>query len=103
MQLIIEKYIAIAKPRVYKFSVIEEWFYIPYMSASCSSSINDNNWQVLSRDSVTVTVDAVVYYRVSNPTMATNNVEDFRYIQKLLNGNVKLIAVFALLNFLLDW
>ena len=36
--------------------------------------------QVLSRDSVTVTVDAVVYYRVSNPTMATNNVEDFRYL-----------------------
>ena len=35
-------------------------------------------FQVLSRDSVTVTVDAVVYYRVSNPTMATNNVEDFR-------------------------
>ena len=34
--------------------------------------------EVLSRDSVTVTVDAVVYYRVSNPTMATNNVEDFR-------------------------
>ena len=34
--------------------------------------------KVLSRDSVTVTVDAVVYYRVSNPTMATNNVEDFR-------------------------
>ena len=28
---------------------------------------------------MTVTVDAVVYYRVSNPTMATNNVEDFRY------------------------
>ena len=25
--------------------------------------------QVLSRDSVTVSVDAVVYYRVSNPTM----------------------------------
>jgi len=36
-------------------------------------------WKVLSRDSVTVTVDAVVYYRVSNPTMATNNVEDFRW------------------------
>ena len=34
--------------------------------------------KVLSRDSVTVTVDAVVYFRVSNPTMATNNVEDFR-------------------------
>ena len=37
-----------------------------------------NFLKVLSRDSVTVTVDAVVYYRVSNPTMATNNVEDFR-------------------------
>ena len=36
--------------------------------------------QVLSRDSVTVSVDAVVYYRVSNPTMATNNIEDYRYI-----------------------
>ena len=29
------------------------------------------NAQVLSRDSVTVTVDAVVYYRVSNPTMVS--------------------------------
>jgi len=50
-------------------------------------------FQVLSRDSVTVTVDAVVYYRVSNPTMATNNVEDFRFtlIQNLnvLDFNVK--------------
>ena len=34
--------------------------------------------QVLSRDSVTVSVDAVVYYRVKNPIMATNNVEDYR-------------------------
>lgn len=25
--------------------------------------------EILSRDSVTVTVDAVIYYRVSNPTM----------------------------------
>ncbi|KZS19103.1 Band 7 protein [Daphnia magna] len=33
--------------------------------------------QVLSRDSVTVSVDAVVYYRVKNPIMATNNVEDY--------------------------
>ena len=36
--------------------------------------------KVLSRDSVTVSVDAVVYYRVSNPTMATNNIEDYRYV-----------------------
>ena len=40
--------------------------------------------EVLSRDSVTVTVDAVVYYRVSNPTMATNNVEDFRFVDTTL-------------------
>ena len=38
------------------------------------------SFQVLSRDSVTVSVDAVVYYRVSNPTMATNNIEDYRYV-----------------------
>ena len=29
---------------------------------------------------MTVSVDAVVYYRVSNPTMATNNIEDYRYV-----------------------
>merc|ERR1719170_67291 len=40
--------------------------------------------EVLSRDSVTVSVDAVVYYRVSNPTMATNNVEDYRHSTHLL-------------------
>ena len=28
-------------------------------------------FHVLSRDSVTVTVDAVIYYRVSNPTMVS--------------------------------
>ena len=39
--------------------------------------------EVLSRDSVTVSVDAVVYYRVSNPTMATNNIEDYRWVRFL--------------------
>ena len=43
-------------------------------------------FQVLSRDSVTVTVDAVVYYRVSNPTMATNNVEDYGHSTHLLGA-----------------
>ena len=33
--------------------------------------------QILSRDSVTLSVDAVVYYRVSNPTMATNNASQY--------------------------
>ena len=32
--------------------------------------------EVLTRDSVTVTVDAVVYYRVSNATVSVANVED---------------------------
>ena len=31
--------------------------------------------EVLTRDSVTVTVDAVVYYRVSNPTMVSTVLE----------------------------
>ncbi|KAK7026707.1 Mechanosensory protein 2, partial [Halocaridina rubra] len=34
--------------------------------------------EILSRDSVTVSVDAVVYYRVSDPIMAETNVEDYR-------------------------
>jgi len=42
--------------------------------------------EVLSRDSVTVTVDAVIYYRVSNPTMATTNVEDYSRSTHLLGA-----------------
>ena len=33
---------------------------------------------------MTVSVDAVVYYRVSNPTMATNNIEDYSHSTRLL-------------------
>lgn len=36
--------------------------------------------QILTRDSVTISVEAVVYYRVSDPIAAKNNVEDYRYI-----------------------
>ena len=32
--------------------------------------------QVLTKDSVTVSVDAVVYYRVSNATISVANVEN---------------------------
>ena len=35
-----------------------------------------NEYQVLTKDSVTVSVDAVVYYRVSNATISVANVED---------------------------
>ena len=40
-------------------------------------------FQVLSRDSVTVSVDAVVYYRVSNPTMVS-----FFYFDNLIVSNL---------------
>ncbi|XP_022095436.1 mechanosensory protein 2-like [Acanthaster planci] len=40
--------------------------------------------EVLSKDSVTVTVDAVVYFRVSNPTMAILNVENYKRSTELL-------------------
>ena len=35
-----------------------------------------NLFQVLTKDSVTVSVDAVVYYRVSNATISVANVEN---------------------------
>ncbi|XP_066977746.1 band 7 protein AGAP004871-like isoform X4 [Macrobrachium rosenbergii] len=40
--------------------------------------------EILSRDSVTVSVDAVVYYRVSDPIMAETNVEDYSHSTRLL-------------------
>ena len=43
-----------------------------------------NNFQILSRDSVTVSVDAVVYYRVSNPTVSVANVENAHHATRLL-------------------
>ncbi len=42
------------------------------------------SWQVLSRDSVTVSVDAVVYYRVSNATVSVANVENAHHSTRLL-------------------
>ena len=42
--------------------------------------------KVLSRDSVTVSVDAVVYYRVSNPTMV--NIYSFIFKQFLLTDHL---------------
>ncbi|CAB4055029.1 STOM [Lepeophtheirus salmonis] len=40
--------------------------------------------EILSRDSVTVAVDGVVYYRVSNPTICISNVENFSHSTRLL-------------------
>lgn len=40
--------------------------------------------EILSKDSVTVAVDAVVYYRISNATISVTNVEDAARSTKLL-------------------
>jgi hypothetical protein len=45
-----------------------------------------------------VTVDAVVYYRVSNPTMATNNVEDYGHSTHLLGATTLRSSRFLLKN-----
>merc|ERR1712209_255301 len=49
--------------------------------------------EVLTRDSVTVAVDAVVYYRVQNATMRITNVEDS-------NRSTRLLAATTLRNVL---
>ncbi|XP_026678821.1 band 7 protein AGAP004871-like isoform X3 [Diaphorina citri] len=40
--------------------------------------------EVMSKDSVTLHVDAVVYYRVDSPVMATNNVSNYSHCKRLL-------------------
>ena len=40
--------------------------------------------EILTRDSVTVAVDAVVYFRISNPIWSVVNVEDAHRSTKLL-------------------
>ncbi|KAI6173878.1 Band 7 protein domain containing protein [Aphelenchoides besseyi] len=40
--------------------------------------------EILSRDSVTVSVEAVIYFRVSNPVISVTNVSDAQFSTKLL-------------------
>ncbi|KAI1724474.1 SPFH domain / band 7 family domain-containing protein [Ditylenchus destructor] len=40
--------------------------------------------EILSRDSVTVSVEAVVYFRISNPVISVTNVNDAQFSTKLL-------------------
>ena len=42
-------------------------------------------FQILTKDSVTVAVDAVVYYRINNPMMSVTNVEDASRSTRLLS------------------
>ena len=49
--------------------------------------------QILTKDSVTVAVDAVVYFRISDPTMSVTNVEK-------ADQSTRLLAQTTLRNFL---
>ncbi|XP_039289399.1 stomatin isoform X2 [Nilaparvata lugens] len=65
------------------------FFILPCIDSYCKVDLRTVSFdvppqEVLTRDSVTVHVDAVVFYRVSSPTMATNNVEDFSHSTRLL-------------------
>ena len=61
--------------------------------------------QILSKDSVTVAVDAVVYFRINNAIASVSNVEDYARSTRLLAattlrnvlGNFCHIAFFAIL------
>ncbi len=44
-----------------------------------------NAFQILTKDSVTVAVDAVVYYRINNPMLSVTNVEDASRSTRLLS------------------
>ena len=58
--------------------LVQQRLIVITVSVSLSSE-KTNCWslcQVLTKDSVTVSVDAVVYYRVSNATVSVANVEN---------------------------
>ncbi|XP_063233716.1 band 7 protein AGAP004871-like isoform X2 [Bacillus rossius redtenbacheri] len=65
------------------------FFVLPCIDTYCKVDLRTVSFdvppqEVLSRDSVTVNVDAVVFYRVNSPIMATNNVEDYSHSTRLL-------------------
>jgi erythrocyte band 7 integral membrane protein len=46
--------------------------------------------EILTKDSVTVAVDAVVYYKIADPMSAVCSVADYSSSTKLLAGKVRL-------------
>ena len=40
--------------------------------------------EILTKDSVTITVDAVIYFRIFNPIVSVTNVENAQYSTRLL-------------------
>ena len=51
------------------------------------------DFQVLTRDSVTISVDAVVYYRVSNSTLCKTSVENAHHSTMLLSQVTVLMVI----------
>lgn len=65
------------------------FFVLPCIDTYCKVDLRTVSFdvppqEILSKDSVTVAVDAVVYYRVQNPTIAVSNVENFSHSTRLL-------------------
>lgn len=65
------------------------FFIIPCIDTYCKVDLRTVSFdvppqEILSKDSVTVAVDAVVYYRISNATIAITNVEDYGHSTRLL-------------------
>ena len=54
--------------------------------------------QVLTKDSVTVSVDAVVYYRVSNATISVANVENAHHSTRCHSAHLYLLLTRVLLQ-----
>ena len=63
---------------VHTYVSSQETYFTSVRSRLESSEVFVIFLQILSRDSVTVAVDAVVYYKVFNPIVAIANVENFR-------------------------
>lgn len=42
--------------------------------------------EILTKDSVTVSVDAVIYYRVFDPVLSVNKVADAKFATRLLSA-----------------
>ena len=62
-------------------------------SAFTTISIVQLSFQILTKDSVTVFVNAIMYYRVANPIHAVANVDDY-------SGSARLLAATTLRNVL---
>lgn len=65
------------------------FFIIPCIDTYCKVDLRTVSFdvppqEILSKDSVTVAVDAVVYYRISNATIAVSNVENYGRSTRLL-------------------